>query len=810
MHHFRHRIIATVVSLCIVSLVYGQSTSTATLTVDAGKPGPRVSPSLYGIFFEEINLAGDGGLYGELIRNRSFEESDRPVHWKFVKEGVADGEMSIDSIYVMSEKNTHYLKLRVLHALEGYVGVANEGYWGIPVRKGAEYELSVCAMTPDGINRSLIAILEAPDERVLAKVVIDTLKPSWRQFKVTMVGLDDCPNARLVLRATEPGMIYLDMVSMFPKNTFRKRPNGMRQDLAGMLDDLKPAFMRFPGGCWVEGYHLGLSYRWKQTIGDIADRRYQHNIWGYWSTNGLGYHEYLQLSEDLHAEPLFVINVGMSHHGIVPMSGMKEWVQDALDAIEYANGPASSRWGAKRAQNGHPAPFNLKYMEIGNENGGLEYAERYALFYYAIKAKEPDIHLITDVWNGYPKNRPLEFLDEHYYSAPEFFINNADKYDSYDRSGPKIYVGEYAVTQRCGSGNLIAAIGEAAFMTGMERNSDVVLLSSYAPLFANVNYKKWNPDLINFNASESYGTPSYYVQKMFSRNRSDVILQSRLQIQEPVPEAPPSRNGKIGVGTWNTQAEFKDVKVTSNGKTLYVSDFSQGAKGWKPDAGKWNIVGEALQQSGEGTKLRAFYGDSLWTDYTLTLKARKLGGNEGFLILFSVKDNENYTWWNIGGWNNTNSAIEYSENGWRVLVGQQVAGSVQTERWYDIKVEVSGQRIRCTLDGKLMHDVVYEHTLLRSLHAVAGRDTTTGEIVLKVVNASKTAFDTKVDLLGTQKLDNVGSVTVLTSASPNDENSLENPRKVVPRGEQLNGVSNSFRRTFPPYSLTIIRLKETR
>lgn len=799
---------ASIGYLVLPTMALGQSKSTASLVVEADKLGPRVSPSLYGVFFEEINMAGDGGLYGELVRNRSFEESIKPVHWKLVKEGVADAEMSIDSIYVMSEKNTHYLKLKVLLALEGYVGIVNEGYWGIPVKKGEEFDLSLYAMTPDGINRSLIVLLEAPDERLLAQATLDTLRPEWRQFKVTMVGLDDCPNARLVIRATEPGVIFLDVVSLFPKKTFKARSNGMRQDLAGMLDELKPSFVRFPGGCWVEGDNLGLSYRWKQTIGDVADRRTQYNIWQYWSTNGLGYHEYLQLCSDLGAEPLFVINAGMSHHGVVPMSGMKEWVQDALDAIEYANGPVDSRWGAKRAMNGHPAPFNLKYMEIGNENGGNDYAERYALFHDVIKAKYPEVHLIANVWDGYPKNRPVEIIDEHYYSAPEFFINNADRYDTYDRSGPKIYVGEYAVTQRCGKGNLLAALGEAAFMTGMERNSDIVRLSSYAPLFANVNYKKWNPDLINFNASEAYGTPSYHAQKMFSRNRSDVILQSKLQIQEPPRELPPVRNGKIGLGTWNTQAEYKDMEVTRNGQTLLVSDLSHGATGWKPVAGKWNIVGDALQQTADGIKLRAYNGDSLWSDYTFALKARKLSGAEGFLILFSVKDNDNYAWWNIGGWGNTKHAVEYCEDGWRVVVGKMETGSVETGRWYDIKIELSGEHIRCYLDGKLVHDLVYENTALRSLHAVAGRDTSTGEIVLKVVNVSKHDFDTQLNIRGTKPLDGIGSASILTSVDPKDENSIEKPKNVFPRPEQVNGISNNFRYTFPAYSLTVLRLRE--
>ena len=820
-HHYvqrtytlRNRRLKILACVAVATLVLAfhagaQLKSTASLVVDADKPGPGVSPTLYGIFFEEINLAGDGGVYGELLRNRSFEESTTPVHWKLVKEGVADGEMSIDSLSVLSEKNTHYLKLKVLLGLEGYVGIANEGYWGIPVKKGSAFDLSFYAMTPDGINHSLVAMLEAPDGRVLAKVSIDSLKSEWKQFHVTMVGQEACPNARLVIRASDPGVIFLDVVSLFPKKTFKSRTNGLRQDLGTMLDDLRPSFVRFPGGCWVEGDNLDLSYRWKQTIGDVADRRYQYNIWQYWSTNGLGFHEYLQMCEDLGAEALFVINVGMSHHGIVPMSRMKEWVQDALDAIEYANGPAESRWGSKRAMNGHRTPFNLQYMEIGNENGGPEYAERFALFYDAIKAKYPQMHLITDVWNGYPKDRPTEIIDEHYYYSPEFFVNNVNRYDSYDRKGPKIYVGEYAVTQGCGAGNLIAALGEAAFMTGMERNADIVTMASYAPLFANVNYKKWNPDLINFSGSVAYGTPSYYVQKMFSQNRGDVVLRSTMQIQEPPPDPPPVRRGKIGLGTWNTQAEFKDIRVTKNGKLLYSSDFSQNAKGWLPVAGKWSVAQEALQQTADGNKLRAYFGDSLWTDYTYTLKARKLIGVEGFLIMFSVKDNDNYGWWNIGGWNNTNHGIEYCEDGWRVVVGSQVPGSVETGRWYDVKIELKGQHMKCFLDGVLMHDVEYEKTTLRSLHAVAGRDTAAGEIVLKVVNVSKHAFATQIKINGTRKLSDNAGVTVLTSGNPKDENSIDMPENVIPKSYAIGGISSSFDFKFPAYSVTVLRLKET-
>ncbi len=790
--------------------LHAQPQTAATLVVHADKPGPAIGPTLYGIFFEEINCAGDGGLYAELLRNRSFEESTKPVHWKLQKEGMADAEMTVDSMYSMSEKNPHYLRLKTLLVLEGYVGVANDGYWGIPVTKGAAYTLSLYAMAPDGINRSLLVVLEGHQERVIASARIDSLAQDWKQHSVTLVADETAPDARLVIRVTEPGVLLLDMVSLVPKETFKNRPNGLRQDLARMLADLQPSFVRFPGGCWVEGDNLKLSYRWKQTTGNVADRRYQYNIWDYFSTNGLGFHEYLQLCEDLGAEPLFVINCGMSHHGNVPLYDMKGWVQDALDALEYANGSVDSRWGALRAKNGHPAPFKLKYMEIGNENGGPAYAERFAMFYDAIKAKYPGVHLIVNVSGGYPKDRPVDIIDEHYYSSPKFFINNAGRYDKYDRSGPKVYVGEYAVTEGCGNGDLRAALGEAAFMTGMERNADVVVMASYAPLFANVNYKKWNPDLINFNTSVAYGTPSYYVQQLFSRNRGDFVLQSDVQVQEEPPEPLPTRNGKIGLGTWNTQAEYKDIKVTKDGKVLYSSDFTSGADGWTPLSGKWRVADEALQQVAEGSDRRALAGDSLWSDYTLTLKARKIGGAEGFLVLFSVKDNDNWAWWNIGGWGNSRHAIEYRDDGGRGIIGDGAQGSVETGRWYDVRVELQGQSVKCYLDGQLVHDVTYKQTPLKSLHAVASRVERSGEIILKVVNVSKRAIATRVELQGVTGIAPKAESYVLTSADPKDENSIAEPTKVVPRQKIADGVGKDFTYEFPANSVTVLRLQASK
>ncbi|MFI5386795.1 MAG: alpha-L-arabinofuranosidase C-terminal domain-containing protein, partial [Fimbriimonadales bacterium] len=556
----------------LATLIFAMATNPlakATITVQAGKPGIRISPDLYGIFFEEVNCAGDGGLYAEMVRNRSFEDAEQPAHWSLVErprsigtpaDEPPKGEMTLDKTQSISRENPTSLKLTFAEGA-GFVGASNEGYWGIPVSKGESYSFS-CHARSDGSPHDLLVTLEGKDGKPYAKSTLRVDSPYWIDFSRTLTASGDDPDARLVISLDKPGTVWLDMVSLFPATTFKNRPNGLRVDLAEKLTGLRPSFMRFPGGCWVEGDTLAFSQQWKRTVGPLQDRWTQYDLWQYTSTNGLGFHEYLQLCEDTGAAPLFVINCGMSHHGNVPMSEMDSRVQDALDAIEYANGPVTSQWGALRAKNGHPKPFGLKYLEIGNENGGPAYRERYPLIAKAVKAKYPEIKLIANVWGGYPKGTLTEIIDEHYYSNPGFFFENADRYDKYDRKGPKVYVGEYAVTEGCGAGNLIAAVSEAAFMTGMERNSDVVEMSSYAPLFANVNHKTWNPDMICFDNHRSYGTPSYYVQQMFSANRGDHVLPASVDVSGV--EKPTFAPGGIGVGTWGTQAEFKDIKILAS------------------------------------------------------------------------------------------------------------------------------------------------------------------------------------------------------------------------------------------------------
>jgi alpha-L-arabinofuranosidase len=630
----------------------------------------------------------------------------------------------------------------------------------------------------------------------LAGGTITGISNAWKYFDLRLNAREaGDPKAQLRLTTSGKGTIWLDMVSVLPARTWKG--HGLRPDLCEMLVGLQPAFNRFPGGCWVEGDDMAHMYQWKRTIGNIDQRTPLYNIWGYHATHGLGFHEYLQLSEDLGAEPLFCINVGMSHREVVPMEQMGQWVQDALDALEYANGPTNSVWGGLRAKNGHPAPFNLKYLEIGNENGGPAYNERWPLFVKAIREKYPEVKLIANHWGGRPADPEPEIVDEHYYDTPEFFMRHASHYDRYDRNGPKIFVGEYAVTRNCGLGNLRGAVGEAAFMTGLERNSDVVIMASYAPLFVNLNHRRWNPDLINFDSSRVYGLPSYYVQQMFSVNRGDVLLPVNVEAPETTIAV---SGGAVGVGTWRTRAEYKDLKVVRDGQTVFEADFADGLGGWKRlGDGDWSIADGALRQSSLRDNVRAVAGNKTWRDYTYSLKARKISGDEGFLILFNVQDEEQKSWWNLGGWGNTSHAIESGG-----ISSEHVNGSIDTGRWYDIRIETSANNVKCYLDGKLVHDV--RPGTIESLYATAARDEKAGEIIIKAVNASADPLVTQLSLKGVRSVDAAKAI-VLTSEQGTDENTINNPTKVSPKTHELKLDGPQFQHEFPGNSVTVFRIK---
>lgn len=547
----------------------------AELTVHMDKPGVAVSPTLYGAFFEDINRAGDGGLHAELVQNRAFEDNESLVAWtpfaysNAVTSSSAVATFALDKSSPLNSNNPTSLKITIPKPCNGRVGIFNQGFKGI-VAKGKfpetsaewrqkfaeaqrqpvnglavaakkKYDFSVYARAQEFSGRLTIS-LETQSGEVLAQKQIKGVGKEWKKFALTLSPKKSDLDARLVISADQPGTFWLDMVSLFPRDTWRKG-GLLRPDLAQMIADMKPGLLRFPGGSYSEGHVLAHAWRWKETLGDVAQRPGNWNIWGYRSTGGLGFHEYLQLAEDLDAEPLFVAHVGMAEKDFVPMDQLEPWIQDVLDAIEYANGPVTSKWGALRAKHGHPKPFNLKYVEIGNENGmgyswgggtRADYLPRYQAFYERIKAAYPDIVTIANIHTE--PDVPAEIVDEHYYEDSEWFFKAATLYDNYDRAKPKLYLGEYAVRKDAGRGNLRAALAEAAFLTGLERNADIVLMSSYAPLFTNPHWEKWRPDAVVFDNIRSYGTPSYHVQAMFAANRPDVVLPVSLPDVNGTPQ----------------------------------------------------------------------------------------------------------------------------------------------------------------------------------------------------------------------------------------------------------------------------------
>lgn len=539
-----------------------------TITIQAAEAGKPISPDLFGIFFEDLNYAADGGLYAELIQNRSFEYSPAEQSswsptsfWELQKRGGGDGTLTVSTMRSIHENNPHYAILTVRTAGEG-VGIANGGFDGIPLKAGETYEASFFAYQPymgvmwgRGDNSKAMPVtlrLETKDGEVLAEAKLEIKGREWRRVAVKFKPSRTVNGARLVLLAHEQGALCLDMISLFPEKTFRNRPNGLRADLAQTIADLKPKFMRFPGGCLVHAGSVRRYYDWKDTVGPVEQRRAQPNYaWGYHQTMGLGYFEYFQFCEDIGAKPLPVVTAGVccQHAGHspgrgqegLPLEEMPAYLQDIFDLIEWANGPATSKWGAKRAAAGHPEPFGLKYLGVGNEDEITPaFRERFKIIYEALKEKHPEIVVIgttgpfasgRDYDEGWKFARELKLpmVDEHYYVAPQWFWDNLTRYDKYDRGSAKVYVGEYAAHDRDKRrSTLRSAIAEAAGMTAFERNGDVVQFASYAPLLARRNHTQWHPDLVYFTGTEVFPTANYHVQKLFGQNSGDTYIETTI------------------------------------------------------------------------------------------------------------------------------------------------------------------------------------------------------------------------------------------------------------------------------------------
>ena len=560
----------------------------------------------------------------------------------------------------------------------------------------------------------------------------------------------------------------------------------MRPDLAQMLADMHPRFMRFPGGCFVEGQQSpDNAFRWKRTIGPIEQREGHANVnWGYRTSDGIGFHEFLQLSEDLGAKPLFVVNVGIWHGGCTPYDQIGEWIEECMDALEYANGDITTKYGKMRAENGHPAPFNLEYIEIGNENYNFNmnnnsdqsdhYPERYIQFYNAIKAKYPNVHCIGNVesWStdnpSWRNDYPVEMVDEHYYRNPKWFADRFNKYDSYDRSKYKIYVGEYAVTSQFGDiGNLNAALGEAVYMMGMENNSDVVVMNSYAPIFVNENDARWRPDMIRFNSHKVMGTPSYYVQQLFPNNIGTQVLKTDWTYKLTMPQANKEEENKpvqVGLATWNTNVQYRNAQLIVDGSTINISDFSK----WARQSGTWNATNSELSQTSNETPAMILCPTQIDAKkYTYKVQAKKLSGAEGFMVLFGYKDAQNFQWYNIGGWSNVQNNVEQTIGGGKIQIARDKRFSVQNDKWYDLQVDIEGDNIKCYLDGKLDFTCkLQKSTAMEGVYASTTIDAATKTTYVKIVNVGEGFADGTLNLkncsIDTNKAD---AVTLIRLAS---------------------------------------------
>lgn len=868
---------------------YDEAAADYRLSIDAAEEIHDISDLLFGVFFEDINFAADGGLYAELVVNRSFEfteiaAGDQLYGWQSV--GGAAAEVKINDIAnALNENNTNYLVLSNSSSEKG--GIANKGFLdGMAIEENAKYNFSVYAKALEGYSGSVYVQLAVGDE-IAGEAKIDGITGEWQKYSLSIVSSKTASSDVTLRVLIDNGSAAFDMVSLFPDDTFKGRENGMRKDLGELLEELEPKFLRFPGGCVIEGYDYSTAYNWKDSIGtgsngeplefggtygDVAARKQGTNLWTdiaatddpypSFMTYGLGFYEYFQLAEDIGAIGVPVLNCGlycqMRGRGPVDMESEEfaQYIQDMLDLVEFCRGSADSKWGKVRASLGHEEPFELKYICIGNENEGEVYFERYTAFLNAFneaKAADPELYegleLIyssgaSDGTHGENYIKSYEYAkeqtennyggdilafagatDQHYYNEPEWFLRNTDYYDedNYKRSvsemtdtiyggGINVFLGEYAAK----SNTMKAALAEAAYMTGLERNGDIVRMAAYAPLFGNLTARHWAPDLIWFNNHQSTGSISYYMQKLFSTNAGLALLKSTLEGAEAEQTA---LSGKVGVGTWYTSAQFDNVKVINNetGRRIDSDSFTVVPLWWKwkkatdgdfqMEKGKLVQKSTWMQYSNTGSV--AYFGSEDWTNYTYTVEATKLDGDEGFLIPFAVKDIDNNIFWNIGGWGNTVSALQRIENGAKTgkILGTDKPFAVETGKTYELKVVVSGTQIKCYIDGELYVDYDFASDSEAEVYHVVSTDET-GDIIIKLVNVTDTSRTLAVDVAGAQVAARA-EINQVAGESLADDNILGAEEDCIMEEFTVDGFSDKFNYTVPAYSVTCIRLSQS-
>ena len=827
--------------------IFCASAQTEPIRIDLHQKGAVVSPNLYGIFFEEINHAGDGGLYAELVQNRGFEEQVLPsgmtlkegravapdamnyehrnnrhwsIPWNVEEKKMTGWTVRGEQAYVKGEvvevpqplhPNTpHAMQLTIKKVQQGGKALlTNTGYWGIGLKQGEKYDLRFYVKSSNYRGCITARLVDTESGTSLGKAEFkDRQLKEWTELTATLTADGTTAKGALALEFDQKGTLFVDYVSLFPQATFKGRKNGQRADVAQMLVDLHPKFMRWPGGCIVEGATYENRVRWKETLGDPMTRRGEWDLWGYRATWGMGYHEFLQFCEDLGMDAMFVNNAGMScsvRNGdfVSSDAAMEAVVQDFRDAIDYALAdPAANKWAKMRADAGHPTPFPLKYVEIGNENVGPEYVTHFNYIFQKLKAEYPQIIFINTLGHTDPllERIPGDYMvDPHWYRNPDFFFANNHLFDDAPRTHD-IYVGEYACNGGVGAGNLLAALSEAAFILGMERNSDVVKMSSYAPLSENENRRDWPCNLIHINSSEVYGRASYYVQQMAAENRPTY----NVYVREPTTATPaePFAAGGVGLGSYATQCEYKDIcVVTADGQTTRYQPSQLTT-----ERGQWQVEGEVLRQTSDARTSLAMLPAINSNNYTITLKARKTGGMEGFFIFYSLDERGRSGYGvNIGGWNNQITAVQPMRGGRLTdVVSPRVRQSMETGKWYDIKLVVTPMAASLFVDGKEI--TVAKPAEPTRYFCQTGYDEQTGELVIKVVNGSDHPYSRSFCIDGARNVMPTGRVITL-SGNAQDENTFEEPTKLSPQTTPFGKFGKQFTYEFAPSSFTIIRVK---
>ncbi len=844
-------------ALLLFIMAVAQSQTSATVTIDASTKLAAVSPVLHGIFFEEISHAGEGGLYAELIQNRGFEEaniprgmtlvndfivpphtpgftlpnnevsdwkmpweikSDYPA-WSYKANGSAVLQVSRTTLSPLNNATPHSLQVDISKAdNNNKADIINEGFWGINVVKGEDYILNFY-LRRNNYSGNISAQLQSADGTILSSHIFsDADNNGWEKYSAVLHATATDSKAKFVLSFNNTGTIWLDFVSLFPAKTFKNRPNGLRQDLAQYIADLKPAFIRWPGGCFVEGITIQSAPDWKQAIGPVEKRIETYSPWGYYTSNGFGYHEYLQFCEDIGAAALYVFNAGVSCEyrsgTFATDDSLQPYIQSALDAIEYAIGPVTSKWGKLRAANGHPKPFPLKYVEVGNEQSGPRYAERYNKFYNAIKTKYPRITIMASMGIGdvneytTKQMQHIDYVDEHAYKAAGWAFTHFDHFDKYPRGKWNMYVGEYATNAGVGNGDMEASLNDAVYMMAMEKNSDLVKMSSYAPLLVNENDVDWPVNLIHFDNAKSFARISYYAIKMFNENKPTYNLSTGVKILQQESKQP-QFSGSIGLATWDTKTSYKDIEIIKDGKTIFKSDFINDLNNWEMLRGQWQVNDSALSQTAFGAQTFAMLKNKNFDTYTLKLKAKKLDGYNAFIIPFAVKDSNTFYRAHIGAWVNKIAVFEKVTNGYdvsNISSAVNLPDTIQTGKWYDIELQVGVDTVKCFLNGKLL----MSYTEPDKFFTISGKDESSGDIIVKIVNAYSNVIPVQIDLKNIVSLQPNAEIVTLSAPHLTDENSFQQPTQYVPEKKSIYLNSTNPTVKIKPYSINVLRIKYRR